>query len=292
MSFFANHFFQQNLTSKRLRARRNDEGVNDQIFRHFSIFNHPGRGQGQEKHSWLSGDEVHVAQTYILRNCEEAQPILQMFLTHLQQYDDGLIDLMVDKHFAEWFPGFVHNPANHVNDPLLKSLAWGPAKQVTTWSACFINGYNFHTLQHGAGKATMNSGVCVRSSSGDFYGVLDEIIQLEYGSEARNFIVLFKCTWIDPDKGMKVHGKYGLVDINRKRMYRKNDPFILAQQAIQVYYADYPSLKRDKVDLRAVFHMKARSTIEARWQEKDVLAYQMDEVEAVPTLELEPINQF
>ncbi|OMO51375.1 Transposon, En/Spm-like protein [Corchorus capsularis] len=235
MSFFANHFFQQNLTSKRLRARRNDEGVNDQILRHFSIFNYPGRGQGDEKQRWLSGDEVQ-------------------------------------------------NPANHVNDPLLKSLAWGLAKQVTKWSAYFINGYNFHTLQHGARKATMNSGVCVRSSSVDFYGVLDEIIQLEYGGEARNFVVLFKCTWIDPDKGTKVHGKYGLVDINQKRMYRKNDPFILAQKAIQVYYANYPSLKRDKVDLRAVFHIKARSTIEARWQEKDVLAYQMDEVENVPTV--------
>ncbi|KAL0327842.1 UNVERIFIED_CONTAM: hypothetical protein Scaly_2216800 [Sesamum calycinum] len=49
-----------------------------------------------------------------------------------------------------------------------------------------------------------------------------------------------KSGWVDPTKGLKIHPKYHLVDVNHKRLYQKDEPFILAQQAIQVYYAQYP----------------------------------------------------
>ncbi|KAL0313251.1 UNVERIFIED_CONTAM: hypothetical protein Sradi_5724400 [Sesamum radiatum] len=52
---------------------------------------------------------------------------------------------------------------------------------------------------------------------------------------------------VDPLRGMKVHPHYHLVDVNFK-VYQKNEPFILAQQAGQVYYTKYPSMKRDKMD--------------------------------------------
>ena len=125
----------------------------------------------------------------------------------------------------------------------------------------------------------MNSGVCVRSSNNgsikdDFYGLLDEIIEIEYpGADLR--VVLFKCTWFDPIKGMKVHPKYNLIEINHKKKYNKYEPFILAQQGIQVYYASYPSLKRDKTDWQAVCKTKARKKIEEHWVD---IAYQQEEV--------------
>ncbi|OMO54341.1 hypothetical protein COLO4_36518 [Corchorus olitorius] len=130
----------------------------------------------------------------------------------------------------------------------------------------------------------MNSGVCVPSSNGDFYGLHEEIIQLEYSNIIPISVVLFKCQWFDPRKGVRVHHKYGLVEINRKQMYRKYDPFILAHQAMQVYYTGYPSLKRDRVDWMVMCKIKPRRTIEARWQAKDDTAYQMDEVEAIPVV--------
>ncbi|XP_074557058.1 uncharacterized protein LOC141813050 [Curcuma longa] len=150
---------------------------------------------------------------------------------------------------------------------------------VRTWPVYFINGYNFHTQEYGMGKSTMNSGVCVQSSndgapSNDFYGLLDEILEVEYtGSDIR--VVLFMCRWFDPVRGMNVHPRYHLVEINHKRLYKRYEPFVLAQQAIQVFYASYPSLKRDKIDWWAVCKTKARSKIEERWQEN---AYQQDEV--------------
>ncbi|OMO83109.1 Transposase, Ptta/En/Spm, plant [Corchorus olitorius] len=252
-----------------MRRGRNDESFNDDL-PPCSIFNYPGRGQGQVIFRWLLEEELHAAQTYILRNCEEVQPIYQMFVTHLQQYDNAIIDEMVDKHFSKWFTGYVQNPNNQVTDQLLTSLAWGPSTRVKTFSSYFINEYNFHTLEH-------------------------EIIQLKFSNVTPKFVVLVKCRWFDPTiKGMKIHKKYGIVNLNQKRMYNKYDPFVLAQQAIQVYYSDYPSLKRDKADWLVAFNIKARRTIEARWKEKDIPPYQMDEDEARPIVStykvLPPLN--
>ena len=183
------------------------------------------------------------------------------------------------------------NSNNEVTDPVLLNLARGPSRRVITWSGYLINGYNFHTIQHGEEKTTTNSGICVRGSncnetSTDFYGLLEEILQVEFDwpSLPKKFVVLFKCKWFDPINGMKVHPHYHLVDINYKRLYKKDDPFVLAQQGIQVFYLEYPSLKRDKADWMAVCKTKARRTVEARWHEKDVEPYQMEETKDTPTV--------
>ena len=98
----------------------------------------------------------------------------------------------------------------------------------------------------------MNSGVCVKMTNyndpeSDYFGTLVEVIELEYHnpSTKRTRIVLFKCDWFDPQKGygLKVHNEYGLVEINKKRRFSKYEPFILAQQAQQVYYIEYPCKK-------------------------------------------------
>ncbi|KAK4382016.1 hypothetical protein Sango_2913500 [Sesamum angolense] len=57
-----------------------------------------------------------------------------------------------------------------------------------------------------------------------------------------------KCHWVDAIRGMKVQPGYHLVDVNFKKLYHKDDPFILAQQAVQVYFTDYHSMKRDKAE--------------------------------------------
>ncbi|KAL0427360.1 UNVERIFIED_CONTAM: hypothetical protein Slati_2910800 [Sesamum latifolium] len=78
---------------------------------------------------------------------------------------------------------------------------------------------------------------------------------------------------------MKVHPCYHLVDVNFKRVYQKDEPFILAQ-AIQVYYTEYPSMKKDKVDWMAVCKTKALRVVDdSRWTD---IAYQPEEVIPVP----------
>ena len=67
----------------------------------------------------------------------------------------------------------------------------------------------------------MNSGVWVKGSNynddeADFYGLLEEIIQLQYPGPCPMQVVLFRCRWFDPIKGMRKHKKYDLIEVNRK----------------------------------------------------------------------------
>ncbi|KAL0458075.1 UNVERIFIED_CONTAM: hypothetical protein Slati_0434700 [Sesamum latifolium] len=142
---------------------------------------------------------------------------------------------------------------NSTENELLKSHYWGPSADVTSIPCYFVNGYNFQTEQHNTGKSTMNCGVCVKSSSytdedNDFYGIIEEIIQLTYPLIPDLHIVLFKRRWVDLVRGMK-----------------------------------YPSLKRDKADWLVVAEVKARRVVdESKWTE--ICAYQPDEVLPVPVV--------
>ncbi|CAH9123916.1 unnamed protein product [Cuscuta epithymum] len=72
-----------------------------------------------------------------------------------------------------------------------------------------------------------------------------EILELEMPSGANKLTcVLFRCTWVDPTRGVRKNPKYNMIDVNHSRVYLKNEPFILAQQAAQIYYAEYPSTRR------------------------------------------------
>jgi hypothetical protein len=89
-------------------------------------------------------------------------------------------------------------------------------------------GYVFHTFKYGNQRTTANYGVCVRGEI-DFYGVLQDIIEVEYPGLVAMKCVLFKCDWFDPTVGRGVRkNKNGTVDVNKSRRYNKFEPFILA----------------------------------------------------------------
>ncbi|KAL0433360.1 UNVERIFIED_CONTAM: hypothetical protein Slati_2670300 [Sesamum latifolium] len=177
-------------------------------------------------------------------------PYYESFLDGLyKRYHEGnpIIEEVVATQFKDWFKCRVKDEISYPRNELLKLHYWDPSAEVTTFQCYFVNGYNFHTERYSVGKSTFNCGVCVKSSSytdtdNDFYRIFEE-------------------------------------DMNFKKVYQKNKPFILAQQAVQVYYMEYPSIKRNKVDWQVVCKIKARRVIDdSRWIE---VAFQEDET--VPT---------
>lgn len=155
---------------------------------------------------------------------------------------------------------------------------------VRTWHTYFVNGYRFDTDSWSEGKSTKNSGVCTRGTvygqaEDDYYGILQEVIQLEYPGLPLKRLVLFNCKWFDPTlgRGTRIHDQFGIVEVRSTRWYNQYDPFILASQAHQVYYAPYPSRHRNLVDWWVVIRIKARSVIDAPTVESTVHAYQEDE---------------
>ena len=90
---------------------------------------------------------------------------------------------------------------------------------------------------------TQNSGVVVLGNTGDgdenmdYYGVVTEIVEIQY--LGGNRIVLFRCNWwdvFDKVRGIK-EDEYGTISINCNRQLKTDEPFILASQAKQAFYA-------------------------------------------------------
>lgn len=145
---------------------------------------------------------------------------------------------------------------HNLSDEIIK-LAAGPTRRATRFSGYKINGFKFRTKSTDISKVTNHSGVCLEvnlrsyaskkdknPSSGDvtFYGVLTDIIQLDYtcGTE----YVLFKCDWVDINRG-KREDEFKMTSVNFNHLlYRDNkltdEPFILASQARQVIYVQDP----------------------------------------------------
>lgn len=218
----------------------------------------------------------------------EIEEYVEIFIEEIKgnnpNITDDQVDWRLESEFADWFNHYAHSSGN-VDNQIIKDVALGPLRRnVTTYPMYFVNGYKFHTSEHGSGRSTFNSGVCIKGTnygdtSTNFYGVLFEILELEYPALPIKRVVLFRCDWFDttPNVGIKIHKDYKLVDINHKRRLRKYEPFVLASQSSQVYYSPYPSLRRDKVDWWSVCKIKATSTFDLP---EENTALQDDEVEA------------
>ncbi|PKU65335.1 hypothetical protein MA16_Dca001225 [Dendrobium catenatum] len=204
-----------------------------------SVFSGIGEPLGASTVRYLTDKEMTVITLYILLNCDEVEPYLE-------------------KVHAEDSSQFSR----------LSELAWGPNRLVKCYQIFEVNGYKFQTKNLCEGRKTENSGVCVRGNThtgddSEYYGVLQEILEVEYPG-MRNIVYLFNCEWFDPvpNRGTKVHPIYGITEVKRARRYAKFDPFIIASQATQVYYANYPSGIRGKQDWLVVMKTKPRGVIE------------------------------
>jgi hypothetical protein len=63
-----------------------------------------------------------------------------------------------------------------------------PERKVKCYNRYFINGYVFHTEEYRHGRKTYNNDVCIKGLTSskfevDYYGRLEEVIELQYYSE-------------------------------------------------------------------------------------------------------------
>ena len=136
---------------------------------------------------------------------------------------------------------------NRKDSDILKWLANGPRKTAMSFSGYIINGQRFHIKS--IERSTQNSGVSIdasaicRSSDGDgspkidvvtYYGVLTEIILLDYYVYR---LPMFKCDWAKIHNGVKVDDGFTLVNLHQNQSQFSSEPYILASQAKQVFYA-------------------------------------------------------
>ncbi|XP_057993145.1 uncharacterized protein LOC131174101 [Hevea brasiliensis] len=227
------------------RMERNYDGGSNKNKGGLSIFSKVGRGLGASKTRDLDTQEWEQAHIYVLKNCDEVQPYIEEYSQLPATNLVGMSEGQWNKNFVRWFKTKVAWLHKNDSSPMmgaLLSLSRGPARYVTSFYGYIVNGYRFHTKYHDQGLRTQNSGVVVIGDIGDevnnidYYGVLTEIIQLQYLGGRR--VVLFRCNWwdvYDRVRGVKID-EYGGVSVNCKRTLKTNEPFILANQASQVFY--------------------------------------------------------
>ncbi|GKA45294.1 hypothetical protein Tco_0738090 [Tanacetum coccineum] len=212
-SMFCLHYFEPHVRTKMNAAPRNDCG-------------------GISRR--LTDGEYDAARIYVLLNCVEIEEYVEIFIEEIKANDptitDDQVDQRLESEFADWFNHYAHN-SGKVDNQIIKDVALGPLRSVTTYPMYFVNGYKFHTSEHGSRRSTFNSGVCIKGTnygdmSTNFYGVLSEIVKLEYPALPIRRVVLFRCDWFDTTSNIriKIHKEYKLVDINRKRRLRKYEP--------------------------------------------------------------------
>ncbi|CAL5420286.1 unnamed protein product [Camellia sinensis] len=206
-----------------------------------SVFKQKVRGIGAAVNDVLNLKDLKKARWYVLNNCDEGQPYVRQYMDELERQGLRNVQERLESEFHTWFLKYVtkqqlEGTMDASNQ--LMNLARGPDSRVTRYSGCIINGTRFHTQDRDMNRKTQNSGVVVKGDHKgeaiDFYGVVRDIVELKY--LGRNRVFLFKCDWWDvgnEKNGMKFDD-YKYVSVNVTRTWYKDEPFVLACQAIQV----------------------------------------------------------
>ena len=145
--------------------------------------------------------------------------------------------------FSQWLKDRVTSISEEEVDQVVERLGYGPRYDVASYQGYDINGYTFYTKQQDDKSTLQNCGVTLiatttendrennvarsRTTKNSYYGVIEEIWELDY-----NFfsIPLFKCKWVENQRGVKVDDDcFTIVDLSKHDYL--SEPFILAKQA-------------------------------------------------------------
>ncbi|XP_073226306.1 uncharacterized protein [Cicer arietinum] len=213
----------------------------------------------------MGREEVLQAHLYILNNTDEVQPYLSTHKSIVKENYPRMNEKWLlnehNKTFLKWF-----KETNNTTSDTLKWLANGPHFDVITWTGYDINNFTFYTKSQDDSSTMQNSGVMVVaesmhfSSSKDknpvtasipYFGTIEEIWDVDF----IKFIVhVFKCKWIDINNGVKID-EFGFTLADLEKVAYKDEPFIMASQAKQVFYVSDPSNKKWSVVLQGTsFH--------------------------------------
>ncbi|GKV43375.1 hypothetical protein SLEP1_g50673 [Rubroshorea leprosula] len=106
----------------------------------------------------------------------------------------------------------------------------------------------------------------------------------------RDFLI-DECEWYDINKGIVVHPTSGIVDINPRFKLQTDEPFILASQAQQVFYARYPSQNPCRKGWFASCKIRARAIIDTSSLSDGGNVYYQDDDPPMPQLEQPTVTQ-
>ncbi|KAL5574589.1 hypothetical protein UlMin_016288 [Ulmus minor] len=237
------------------RPDRNDDGIHRT--RRLFVFESQCKPMGKQSQVYVEKNMRDRAEFYILNNSPEIETYLNQHKQELQLRGCLNPDKAHRNEFADWFFEKIY-AMNRVHAPEvtheLLSLASKSNVFVSSYPACIVNGVRFVTHARDVRLKTQNSGVSVPGTENEmFYGQLQEILEFSYLNDFS--VVLFKCKWFRCDSRRMVT-ENNITSINITSESYKDDQFILASQAQQVFYVEDPSRGPN---WRVVQHVNHRS---------------------------------
>ncbi|KAL3618609.1 hypothetical protein CASFOL_037691 [Castilleja foliolosa] len=295
------------------RFNRDDRNNDIELEDSLPIFSQKCRPVGSTTYLNLSVEELKPLTWFVFQNCEEVEPFLEKHKEELVL--EGCMNLEQEhkEKFPEWFKKHIiglYNADPSGRNESLYSLACAPSRCIKKFSGCIVNGVRFLTKDRDSRRKTQNSGVVVDANHGDntiaFYGVLDDIIQLDYVRDRR--VILFKCDWFDlgRKKLTRIKKEGNIVSVRVDGKWYEEDSYILADQARQVFYINDPKLGHDWRVVIPVSHRHVYDVSEMINEEidddvlfvengvyqendtNDVLEVNLDEIESLRRNDLDP----
>jgi len=178
-------------------------------------------------------DASHLKALY---HTSEVYPFVMQHKSNLEKtFPNDSDDDIHEKNMTSFNRWLQKHLANGSTESHLTWLARGPSHTVHKWQAYDINGYTLYTQDRDSKTNYQNSVVRIEAYNGNvkefYYGIIEEIWELDY---VKFKIPLLKCRWVELDH--VVVDDYGWTYVDLNRMSSMNDPFILANQAIQIFY--------------------------------------------------------
>ncbi|GJT15354.1 putative transposase-associated domain-containing protein [Tanacetum coccineum] len=226
--------------------------------KHVTNENEDEKPLSADKSSEVSEEVFQKAHLYVIQNTDEIVSYIERHKQVLKTKNLGkriaLLENEHSKSFAKWLREEIERELAISKDSVSETVKWisyGPRATIVKYKAYNINGYTFRTKSND-GIVYQNSRVSVEvvdlkiskevatTRKAFYYGVLQEIWVLDYRFRQ---IPLFKYDWVNHKAGGVKHDPnlgYTLVDLNS--LGHKDDPFILASQARQVFYV------KDQID--------------------------------------------
>ncbi|CAN6709623.1 unnamed protein product [Malus baccata var. baccata] len=215
---------------------------------------------------YLTGEHVELdlntldqCHRYILNNCDEVNPFRSQHEEFLktkhrrERLTMRQIKELSKKEFPEWFKQHM-NSSYHANDTLISEdlhwLANYPSRVVSRYKSHIVHGFRFRIKSVDDKHKNQNCGVFVPANvpgaigQVNCYGRVVDMFEVKYcgpteAEDRGRAVMLFKCEWVNSEspRGMKTD-QYGFTMVNFNQLGFKEDPFILASQALQAFYVE------------------------------------------------------
>ncbi|KAK1382955.1 hypothetical protein POM88_020690 [Heracleum sosnowskyi] len=209
----------------------------------------------------IDSAQWHRVHLSVLHNTVDVVPFVDLhkesIIAENPEKGANWIEVEHNRTFIDWFKNYVTNELMQNSESISDRVKWlsrGPDSFVYSYKCYLINGYTFYTREHDATNTMQNSGVSITATAlhqsnhdedpilakTTYFGRIANIWELDYVGFR---MPVFDCDWVNNVGGVHVEDS-GFIRVDLAKIGYKDDSFIMATQAQQVFYVTDPVDKK------------------------------------------------